>query len=55
MKKLTHENVVRLYEVIDDDVGRYIFMVLEYIPGGPIYDPEKFQQKAWPTERPPGK
>jgi len=50
MKKLTHENVVRLYEVIDDEVSRYIFMVLEYIPGGPIYDPEKFQQKGMGEE-----
>jgi|AntAceMinimDraft_1070359.scaffolds.fasta_scaffold09018_5 [calcium/calmodulin-dependent protein kinase] kinase len=47
MKNLVHENVVRLHEVIDDEVSQYIFMVLEYIPGGPIYDPVKFQQMVW--------
>jgi hypothetical protein len=26
--------------------GQYIFMVLEYAPGGPVYDPEKFQHKV---------
>ena len=41
MKKLHHPNVVRLYEVIDDATGQYIFMVLEYAAGGPIYDPER--------------
>jgi serine/threonine protein kinase len=46
MKKLVHENVVRLYEVIDDEVGQYIFLVLEYVPGGPIYAPAKFHHKG---------
>ena len=51
MKKLVHENVVRLHEVIDDEVGQYIFMVLEYVPGGPIYEPAKFQHAASPPPR----
>ena len=32
MKKLVHPNVVRLYEVIDDAVGQYMFLALEYVP-----------------------
>lgn len=37
MKKLRHRNVVQLYEVIDDEVEDYIYLVLEYVPGGPLY------------------
>jgi len=50
MKKLVHENVVRLHEVIDDEVGQYIFMVLEYVPGGPIYDSAEFQHAGMGEE-----
>ena len=42
MKKLVHPNVVRLYEVIDDTTGQYMFMALEYVPGGPVYDPTRY-------------
>ena len=42
MKKLIHPNVVRLYEVIDDDVGQYIFLALEYVPGGVVYEPAAY-------------
>lgn len=42
MKKLVHPNVVRLYEVIDDAVGQYMFLALEYVPGGPVYDPARY-------------
>ena len=50
MKKLSHENVVRLYEVIDDETGNYIFMVLEYVAGGPVYEPDKFDGKGMGEE-----
>ena len=46
MKKLSHPNVVRLREVIDDESGQYIFMALEYVPGGPLYDPKKYDGKG---------
>jgi len=50
MKKLVHDNVVRLHEVIDDEVGHYIFMVLEYIPGGPIYVPAVYSNNGMGEE-----
>ena len=46
MKKLSHPNVVRLREVIDDESGQYIFMALEYVPGGPLYDPKRYDGKG---------
>ena len=46
MKKLSHPNVVRLREVIDDESGQYIFMALEYVPGGPLYDPAWYDGKG---------
>lgn len=46
MKKMHHENVVKLREVIDDEVGSYIFLALEYVPGGPLYDPQKYEGKG---------
>ena len=36
MKKLHHENVVQLKEVIDDPHSRKIFMVLEFMQGGDV-------------------
>lgn len=36
MKKLSHENVVRLREVIDDPQSKKIFLVLEYMAGGEV-------------------
>jgi len=46
MKKLSHENVVRLREVIDDAQGQYVFMALEYVSGGPLYDPTQYGGKG---------
>ena len=36
MKKLQHANVVRLFEVIDDDVGQRLFLVMEYVSLGQV-------------------
>ncbi|PWN28102.1 kinase-like protein [Jaminaea rosea] len=36
LKKLSHENVVRLREVIDDPQSKKIFLVLEYMAGGEV-------------------
>ncbi|KAN0061183.1 hypothetical protein ACQY0O_006918 [Thecaphora frezii] len=36
MKKCSHQNVVRLREVIDDPQSKKIFMVLEFMEGGEI-------------------
>ena len=38
MKKLSHPNVVRLQEVIDDPDDGKLYMVLEYVGKGPIYN-----------------
>ena len=36
MKKVRHNNLVSLVEVIDDEENDMLFMVLEYIPGGQV-------------------
>lgn len=34
MKKLNHENVIKLYEVIETTDGDKIYMVIDYAEGG---------------------
>jgi len=34
MKKLHHENVIKLYEVIDNTEGEKLFMVIDYASRG---------------------
>lgn len=53
MKKLEHPNVIQLYEVIDDEVGDKLYMVMDYAKYGEVmkwniktltftpYDPKK--------------
>ncbi|KAF0991939.1 hypothetical protein HZS_7851, partial [Henneguya salminicola] len=36
MKKLSHQNICKLYQVYETD--EHVFMVLEYISGGELYD-----------------
>ena len=38
MKKIAHPMLTRLVEVIDDADGHYLYMVLEYVPGGQIME-----------------
>jgi len=38
MKRLRHPNLVNLHEVIDDEEEDTLYMVLEFVPGGPIMD-----------------
>ena len=37
-KKLEHENIVTLYEVIDDDTSKKLFMISEFVDGGAVMD-----------------
>ena len=36
LKKLDHENVVKLYEVLDDRDGDSLYMVMEFCPKGVV-------------------
>jgi serine/threonine protein kinase len=36
LKKMKHPNVVQLFEVIDDPVNDYLFLVMEYVQNGPV-------------------
>ena len=36
MLELRHPNVVRLHEVIDDPIKDKLYLILDYVPGGPI-------------------
>ena len=39
-----HENIVTVYEVIDDVVANRLLVVMEYREGGPIVHPEQHQR-----------
>ncbi|OAE24870.1 hypothetical protein AXG93_2931s1120 [Marchantia polymorpha subsp. ruderalis] len=49
MKKLNHPNIVALHEVIDDPSKRKLYLVLEYIEGGPILGNDKW--RPFPEEK----
>jgi serine/threonine protein kinase len=36
MKKLRHPHIVALYECIDDPVAEVVYLVMQYVPDGPI-------------------
>ncbi|KAL1496743.1 hypothetical protein AB1Y20_014334 [Prymnesium parvum] len=44
LKKLRHPNVVRLHEVIDDPVKDKLYLILDYVPGGPLMGGARYQQ-----------
>lgn len=43
MKRLDHENIVRLYEVINDPASNKLYLIVEYLERGPVY---KIQDNA---------
>jgi len=56
MKKLKHEDIVSLHEVIDDESSDQLFLVLEYVPGGVLleWDEDCSQFFAPHGDRPAG-
>ena len=44
LKKLNHKNVLKLYEVIDDQKTNELLLVLEYASSGPIFT--RYDKKA---------
>lgn len=52
MKKLTHENVLRLYEVIDDPKCNKLYLVLEYMKRGDLYSSDALGDcRVWSIAR----
>lgn len=45
MKKLRHPNIVRLYELIDDQEEDRLFCVMEYVEGGQLMEWDEKQNK----------
>lgn len=46
MRRLDHPNVVKLYDTYDDVVNDRLFIVLEYVPNGPVMNSSKLQGAA---------
>ncbi len=38
MKKLSHPNICSLHEVIDDDEGGHLYLVLDFVENGQVMD-----------------
>ena len=36
LKKLVHTNIVRLHEIIDDPSCEYVYLVMDFLPGGSL-------------------
>lgn len=36
-KQLSHENIVRVYEIIDDPHHKVVFIVMQFVEGGPVF------------------
>jgi len=52
MKKLRHQNVLRLFEVIDDPKCNKLYLVLEYLRGGDLFTNEKLNDlQVWNIAR----
>eukprot|EP00906_Rhabdomonas_costata_P037654 RCo053093 len=50
MKKLDHPNVVKLFQLIDDPSKNKMYLVLEYVENGPIFN-TKGQKEGLPVPR----
>ena len=38
LKEIKHENIVEIYDVIIDKDSKKMFVVMEWCPGGSLYD-----------------
>ena len=38
MKRLRHPNLVNLHDAVDDEEEDMLYLVIEYVPGGPLMD-----------------
>ena len=36
LKYLQHKNLVKLCEIIDDPTSKHLYIIMEYVPAGPI-------------------
>lgn len=52
MRKLRHPNLIRLHEVIDDGRDESVFLVMEYVRGGPIMSVEYDTNTCAPAAEP---
>ncbi len=49
LKQLTHQNIIKLYEIIDDPNDDKLYMVLEYAGKGQIMEYENRDKKFKPN------
>lgn len=42
LKEIKHENIVEIYDVIIDKDNKRMFVIMEWCPGGSLYDYEKY-------------
>eukprot|EP00510_Aplanochytrium_minuta_P005189 CAMPEP_0184024882 /NCGR_PEP_ID=MMETSP0954-20121128/12412_1 /TAXON_ID=627963 /ORGANISM="Aplanochytrium sp, Strain PBS07" /LENGTH=150 /DNA_ID=CAMNT_0026308425 /DNA_START=11 /DNA_END=460 /DNA_ORIENTATION=- len=51
MKKLKHPNLVQLHEILDDPNERQLYIVMQYIDGGPVMDDKLEGMNRFPEPR----
>jgi calcium/calmodulin-dependent protein kinase kinase 2 len=51
MKNLRHPNIVSLMEVIDDPSAKQVYLIQEYLEGGPLMPGEQIVSDPLPTDK----
>jgi [calcium/calmodulin-dependent protein kinase] kinase len=46
MKKVSHQNIVKLYEVMESSEDDKLYLVLEYMDFGSLLSPNFFRKRA---------
>ena len=56
MKRLRHPNLVNLHDVVDDEEEDMLYLVIGFVPGGPLmeWDSDACAYVAAETDGPPG-